>query len=290
MNENRILALGPAGTNGHEAALIAGSDIYRNGKPVIVDFCDRNADVLIRAEKESCPGVVPIENTSRGLVSDVVEGYWLKQTEPPEICVIGQIELPIRHHLMTKSGFILSEIHKVLSHQQALDQCKGTLAKLGITRTSSEVSTAYAAEQVAKHPGKAGYHTAAIASELAAKTYGLRIVKKDIQDSPNNSTRFHVIGKHRPRPTRCDRTALLFKVQNKARALMNALWSFGVEDINMTSIHSISLGSKHEYAFYCEVDCHVLTPKGQDAFARFKTVVDWHLILGSFPISMGEGD
>lgn len=277
----KILALGPAGTHGHEAAkIIIGQKQWHEG--IEIEFCERNVEILKGVEQERCLGIAPIENTTAGLVTEVIKGYWMKQQLPPTIRVIAELTLPIEHHLLVHPSVqSLEQITDVVSHPQALQQCASNLDKLGIKRRRPSQSTAAAAAEITSLDSYKAH--AALASRFAAEVYNLKVIQEHIEDIRGNQTRFHVLGHESVAPTGNDRTALLFRVIDKPRSLLNALWAISADDANMSSIHSIPLGLKGHYAFYCEFDCHLETPKGQGILNRLRTVADNIIVLGSFP-------
>jgi len=290
----KIITLGPAGTYGHEAteAVLDWLFLEHSVKPDI-EFVPRNIEILNSVSKTQNLGVVPIENSTEGLVSEVIKGFWLRQADNevarPPIYVVGETKIPIRHQLLVHPSINrIEELTAVASHTQALGQCKENLDRLGLMIRKPTNSTAAAAQSVAND--LAFRTTGAIASRFAGKVYGLKALQENLEDFPGNATRFHIVG---PAPKRTvsenNRTALLFWVPNKPRSLLNALWSIGMEEVNMSSIHSIPLGSRGQYAFYCEFDCHTKTDVGRKIIERMRTVVDRLFILGSYPQEIDEG-
>jgi prephenate dehydratase len=279
----KIMALGPAGTNGHEAANIARQLV--DWKDVIpdIEFSPRNAAILETALAQKCWGVVPVENSTAGLVSEVVKDFWIARGKNPGVYVVGEIELPVEHCLLVedREGFALGDVNEVVSHPQALAQCARSLDALGIALRTPAASTALAAKKVSS--GEKGPAVAAIASRFAAKTYGLRILKEGMEDVRGNATRFHVIGPKEAAPTGKDRTALIFHAQDKPRALLDCMWALCTEGTNLSSIHSIPLGLPGRYAFYCEFDRHLATDEGSTIMGRLGLVASGITILGSFP-------
>lgn len=283
----KICALGPAGTNGHEAAKMA-SEMLKLGQDgadqvTEISFCSRNDEILERVGRDKCFGVVPIENSSAGLVSEVVR-FWLKWAEVwLDLNVIGEILLPIEHHLLVHPSIQqVEELSGVMSHPQALAQCAKSLDRLGLKTRIPSASTAGAAAEVATN--SASRSVGAIASRLAGELNGLRVISQHIEDCSGNATRFHLVARRTlPSPTGNDRTAIIFCVPNRPRALLNPLWCIGTEEVNMSSIHSIPLGTPSEYAFYCELDCHSGDRKGVMILERMRTFTNKIIVLGSYP-------
>lgn len=285
-NTPKIAALGPAGTNGHEAALIASKRLFGEQKADIW-FCDRNQDVLRAVAEQGVYGVVPVENSAEGLVGEVIKGFWLPESQrnsTRRLYVIGEIHLPIEHCLLANPRLKkIEHVMEVISHPQALGQCAGNLDKLNISRRIPEKSTACAAKKISESANLTT--SAALASKFAGEIYGLRTLRENMEDVEGNTTRFHIIGPEMFEVTGNDRTAMLFHVKNVPRAQLNALWSIGAEDVNMTSSHSIPLGLPGVYAFYCEFDSHIRSDVGKRILQRMETVTSKIFVLGSYPQS-----
>lgn len=283
----KIITLGPAGTYGHEATEIALKLICSEYVgPATINFVARNVEILNGVAQMHCLGIAPIENSTEGLVNEIIKGFWLRRASNVlrvQAYVVGEVQIPIRHQLLAHPSISrIEELTAVASHTQALGQCKENLDQLGLMIRNPANSTAAAAQSVANDP--AFRTTGAIASRFAGKVYGLKVLYENLEDSSGNTTRFHIVGSAPNRKiTENDRTALLFWIPNKPRSLLNALWSIGTEEVNISSILSIPLGSQSQYSFYCEFDCHTETDVGRKILERMGTVVDRFFILGSYP-------
>lgn len=279
----KFYCLGPEGTYGHEAAVIT---MARRG---LLDdelvFCKSNLDVILSVESGEGIGVAPIENSSAGLVSDVIR-FWLdRKNKPIDVCAIGEIEISIHHQLLAHPSLKITDIKKVASHPQALSQCAGNLSKFNLGRTQAEDSTALAAK-LASEP-LANPNIAAIASKFAADVYGLNVLARDFNDFPANSTRFHVIVPHGDLtgpPSGYDRTAMIFEVRNEPKALLRPL--LALSGVNISSIHSIPLGVSGKYAFYCEFEEHVNSDQGRGIIKELEQYTEYLFIIGSYPKGM----
>jgi prephenate dehydratase len=281
----RIYALGPAGTNGHEAACRILQRTPEDSRPEI-KFSDSHAEVFERVVTEECYAVVPIENSSAGLVEET-KRFWLQQEDmqpPIALHVIGEVTLLITHALAVRKSLRTKPV-QVLSHPQALAQCREHLLRHELTNMSSTASTAGAGKLIAEDEKYA--QCAALVSPFAADIYRLRMLYEHMEDHRGNSTRFHVLGRTTCPPVGACRTAMLFWLKNAPRALMNAMWAIGVDGVNMTTIHSIPLGDPGQYAFYVEFDEHADTEKGKDVMKRLETVVERFFLLGSYPREEG---
>lgn len=287
---NKIAALGPAGTYGHQAAVIAQAVLAKRGIEVPeIWFQERNEDILVNTTimgSLGCYGVAPIENARAGIVREVVD-HWLVESKLGKrsgLYVIGEIHLPIRHCLLVNESIsTLDNVLKVISHPQALMQCAERLNVLGFdsSRQVPAKSTAEAAQIIATGLGMRP--NAAIASAFAAELYGLKIWEEILEKQPGNETRFHILGPTPVEPTGHDRTAIIFELPNIPSAINNVTAAIAEERVNMTSLMSIPLGSMNKYAFYIEIDCHMTTEVGR----RIRDKINLHTItpifLGSYP-------
>ncbi len=279
-----MYVLGPAGTNGHAAGLVSGNSRGLGSENIA--FCSNHLEVFALTERQGGYGVVAIENSLGGLVSEVMQ-YWVNQKDESVLYIVGEVHLPIAHHLLVDPRITeLSDIRSVTSHEQALRQCQVNLSQLGLHVGSAYSSTAHAAMEIGKTvhlPFASG--TAALASRLAARIYGLKILREHMEDVKTNSTRFHVVGKMPTELTGRDRTAALFWIPNRPRALADILSAIGTQDVNISSMHAIPLGTMGSFAHYVEFDCHRYDERGAKIIPIMKILTDRMIILGSFPKS-----
>lgn len=218
-------------------------------------------------------GVVPIENSTEGIVGPTLDGF----IDSP-LNILGEITLPISHHLMARGS--LKGVQKIYSHPQAIAQCRGWIEQNvpGIPVVEAE-STARAAERAAED-GEA----AAIAGEFAAEVYGLKILKRHIEDNSNNMTRFWVIGKKFPPRSGHDKTSILFSVKDEVGILYRMLEPFYKNGINLTKIESRPLKKKAwEYIFFLDLDGHYEEKKVRDAVRALDKRCLFLKLLGSYP-------
>ncbi|MBN2067963.1 MAG: prephenate dehydratase [Candidatus Diapherotrites archaeon] len=217
-----IAYLGPKTTFTHAAAL------HKFGSTAELVAHDSISSVFNSVEKrESDYGVVPIENSIEGSVSHTLDMFL-----DSSLNIVAEIMLDVKHHLLSNSP--LKGTKTVYSHPQAFAQCRTWLAKnLPNAELVEASSTARAAELASKNK-----ESAAIASEMAAEEFSLKIVSKCIEDSSSNVTRFIVIGKEQNQKTGKDKTSIMFSVQHKPGALFSALQPFQKHGLNMTKIES----------------------------------------------------
>lgn len=282
MSKTKVLVLGPQGTNSHEAA----NEFCRRNKlnPSYI-FCETNTDVLmgILAGKAEI-AIVPIENSSAGLVSDVVR-FWIEQAlDTHKIGVIGEVKLKISHNLISsKTTGDVSEVTRVISHPQALAQCARYLSRKKIKILEPASSTAEAVRKITESAGM--NNVAAIGSLFAAELHNLHILKENIQDHPENTTRFHVISQQKKTPRiGLNRVAVTFWLRNEAGALVRTLGAIGTAGLNMSTIHSIPLGNPNSYAFYVEFEENDESEIAQSVLTLIKRTTQKMIVMGWYPI------
>jgi len=221
-------------------------------------------------------GVVPIENSSEGTVYhtlDMFLGSALK------IC--GEVELRIHHHLMGRMN-ALADVKRVCAHAQALAQCRGWLDEhLPEVERVAVSSNAEGARRARDERA-----TAAIASQAAAEIYGLTLLADEIEDRPDNTTRFLVVGRKLFSPSGADRTTLLVSATHTddSGALFRLLEPLAEHRINMTRIESRpSRKRKWDYVFFIDVEGHVSDPPLAKALASLQKRASLFKVLGSYP-------
>jgi chorismate mutase / prephenate dehydratase len=225
-------------------------------------------------------GVVPIDNSTDGRIADTLEMF----LRLPQLRVSAEVRLRVHHNLLANCE--QQEIRRVYSKPQALSQCRTWLAKHVPHASLIEVtSTAAAAELAVREPG-----AAAVASRQAATRYGLRILFTDIEDNPNNETRFAVIGHLMGERTGHDKTAVMFRVPHQPGALVNALDVFKQGKINLTWIESFpARAPQPEYVFFVDFEGHAEDTKVARTLKALQEHCEEVTVLGSFPIATVSG-
>ena len=221
-------------------------------------------------------GVVPIENTTEGVVSHTLDLF-----ADFSLQVCAEVVVRVSHHLLSAQPD-LKKIKKVYSHPHALAQCRQWLV-LNIPQAflKETESTAQAALKASHEK-----NTAAIASAIASSVYGLPIVKKEIQDQPHNFTRFLVIGNHAAGPTGRDKTSILFTIRDEVGGLHKVLAPLAEAGVNLTKIESRPLKKKAwEYMFFADLDGHMEEPLIAAALDEVKRKCVVFKIIGSYPKS-----
>lgn len=238
--------------------------------------CEKLEDVFKSVQHEEVPfGIVPIENSLEGSISrtyDLLLDSSLK--------VYGQIELRIVHCLIAHPGSHLDSIKKVYSHPQALAQCQTFLRHLGYELIPT-YDTAGSVKMIKENGTEDG---GAIAGSRAAEVYGMEIIAREIEDNPNNFTRFFIISGQDFAPSGNDRTSIAFSVKHKPGALYEALRQFAERNINLTKIESRPTKQKPwEYNFYIDFDGHREDYAVKQLLRSLERVSLFVKVLGSFP-------
>lgn len=220
--------------------------------------------------------VVPAENSTEGVVGRTLD---LLLATPLRIC--GEVELRVQQNLLCRTDD-LSSIKKIYSHAQSLAQCNGWLSQnLPRAERVPVTSNADAARRAAEEAG-----SAAVAGEAAAERYGLNMLAKGIEDDPNNTTRFLVLGNLDPAPTGKDRTSLVVSAENKPGAVHALLTPLAQHRVSMTRIESRPARSRlWEYMFFIDVEGHQQDKGVSAALAELKARAPYLKVLGSYPIA-----
>ncbi len=221
-------------------------------------------------------GVVPLENSTDGGVSDTLDMFM----RLPQLRICAEVRLKIHHNLLANCEQEL--IRRVYSKPQALAQCRNWLSKnLPHADLKDVSSTAVAAQLAAQEPG-----AAAVASRQAAVKYGLRILYANIEDYPHNETRFAVIGPQETDRTGHDKTALMFKVPHHPGSLVDALEVFKSNKLNLSWIESFPAKTgKQEYIFFVDFEGHQDDPKVKRALQGLEKYCEQLAVLGSYPLT-----
>jgi chorismate mutase/prephenate dehydratase len=219
-------------------------------------------------------GVVPVENSSQGIVSHTLDMFLHS-----DLKICGEIELRIHHNLLTQAQS-LDQIERVYSHQQSLSQCKTWIrSHLPTAELLAVSSNAEAARRVRTSPD-----AAAIAGRPAAEIYGLPVLFANIEDHPDNTTRFLVIGRQLFSSSGEDKTTLLLAGQEGPGLLHQLLEPFDRHKVNMTRIESRpSRMGKWEYVFFIDIVGHVEDEPVALALSDLAEVSKLTKVLGSYP-------
>jgi len=217
-------------------------------------------------------GVVPVENSTEGVINHTLDMFMRSS-----LTICGEVELRIHHHLIGRDR---DNIRKIYSHQQSLAQCREWLdAHLPEVERVAVSSNAEAVRRAAEEEG-----AAAIAGETAAEIYGVPVLEAKIEDNPDNTTRFLVIGKQKVPPSGDDKTSLLVSTPNRPGALYRLLAPFERNGISMSRIESRpSRLANWEYVFFIDINGHVDDEPVARALETLKADSPMFKVLGSYP-------
>jgi len=228
---------------------VACRTVYPSWEPLA---CASFADAFAAVNEAGAElAMIPIDNSSAGRVADI--HHLLPESG---LHIVGEHFQPIRHQLLVPRGTKLEDIKVVRSHVHALSQCRRIIRENG-WKAVVHADTAGAAQELAekKSPGEA-----AIASTLAAEIYGLEVLKKDIEDEPNNTTRFVIMAQEPVHPDPDEGpviTSFVFRVRSVPAALYKALGGFATNGVNITKLESyITDGSFTVAQFYADIEGH----------------------------------
>jgi len=226
-------------------------------------------------------GVVPVENSSEGVVSHTLDMF-----VSSDLKICSEVMLEVHHNLLSRS-ISLAGIDKVYSHPQAVAQSRAWLRdNLPNCQVLEVSSTARAAEMACQDPA-----AGAIASELAANIYDLNIIRSRIEDMVHNYTRFLVIGKNLSPRTGNDKTSVIFSIKDRVGALYHMLKPFAKKGINLTKIESRPTKQQPwEYVFFVDLIGHKDDEKVRDALEDLKDQCIFLKVLGSYPIAETRDD
>ena len=228
-------------------------------------------------------GVLPVENTSAGVFNEVYD--LLLRTK---LNIVGEEVFQIQHCLLAIDVVPLSKIRRVLAQWQALAQCSRFLAQLENCHKEPMADTAMAVRKVNEDQDLS---QAAIASEEAARIYGLKVLERNITDQPENLTRFIVVA---PKPVAVDlripaKTSLIIATAHEAGALLKALVVCERYGLNMTKLESRPRkGARFQYVFYLDFEGNIAEPRVDEALVELRGATSFLKILGCYPIANRE--
>ena len=275
----KVAYLGPPGTFTQMATFKQFGDAVESQPLVTVD------DVFREVTSESCHyGVVPVENSSEGVINHTLDNFLNSSLR---IC--GEVEIRVHHHLMMAADALdgggSDSIKRIYAHQQTLGQCRrwlnGHHPDLPLLAATSN---AQAAQQVRDEPG-----AAAIAGEMAAEIYDLRIVARQIEDESDNTTRFIVIGREDVAESGNDKTSIMVSTHNQPGALYKLLEPFHRHGVSLTSIETRpSRNGMWSYVFFIDFEGH----RNNHAIKGVLEEIDRDALevklLGSYPRSLSS--
>ena len=271
-HQGRAACLGPRGTHSEELALRLFGE---TGKKLVLYPC---IDAVIRAvaDQEVAECVVPIENSLEGAVNITMDTL----VHEVDLFITREVVWPVRNHLLVRRAN--KAVRTIVSHPQALAQCRRYLARhYPGAELKAMASTAEAAALVAS--GENG--CAAIGSQRAAEIHGLEVAGADIQDEPNNCTRFVVLGRTPAQPAGAEgKTSFVFQIDGeKPGSLWHVLEEFARRDVNLTRIESrparTGLG---QYVFFFDLEGSMANENIRAALDAVRPKSRWYKELGSY--------
>jgi chorismate mutase/prephenate dehydratase len=266
----RVAFLGPEGTFTHQAVKhqfgLSVHALPQGSIPSVFQAVERG---------QADYGVVPVENATEGVVDSTLDTF----LDSP-LRITAEILLPVEQALLLRHDLELAQVQRVYSHPQALGQCQRWLAS-HLAHALQVVASSTAEAARLAHEDAEG---AAVASELAAKLFDLRVAAEAIQDLSGNATRFLVLGRAAMPATGRDRTSLVVTVKDGPGALLHLLEPLARQGLNLTRIQSRPTRRKAwEHAFFLDVEGHELDAAVAGALAELRAVSAGVKLLGSYP-------
>lgn len=224
---------------------------------------------------ESDLGLVPIENS---LAGSIHRNYDLLLRH--SLYIVGETQLRVEHCLIANPGVNLADVKVVRSHPQALAQCEHHLSEMGV-----ETQAAYDTAGSVRDLRDSGAHdAAALASRLAAKIYGMEVLREGMEDDKRNYTRFLVLAREPVSPEGEVKTSIVFALKNAPGVLFRALGCFALRDIDLTKIESRPIpGSPWEYHFHLDFIGSQYHGPGQHALSHLGEMAMELRVLGTYP-------
>jgi chorismate mutase/prephenate dehydratase len=222
-------------------------------------------------------GVVPVENSTEGSVQPTMDMFL---TSPLKIC--GEVELPIHHFLLARHDNLQS-VERVFSHPQSLGQCRQWLR----THLPNAERVPVSSNAEAARRARGSDELAAIAGESAARVYDLNVLAGPIEDRPDNTSRFVVLGRDIFSPSGRDKTSLLLSGKDQPGLLFHLLEPLARNGVSMTRIESRpTRQGKWQYAFFLDIEGHIEDEAVKRALGELGPVSDLIKVLGSYPVAI----
>ncbi|MGC6480758.1 MAG: prephenate dehydratase [Porticoccaceae bacterium] len=269
----KVAYLGPEGTFTQEAALKHFGDSAVSIPQSAID------EVFREVLSGSCDyGVVPVENSTEGVISHTLDSF---MDSSLKIC--GEVELRIHQHFMVGENTDRKNISRVYSHAQSLAQCRQWLnSNFPAIERVAVSSNAEAAKRV-----QGEWNSAAIAGDMACELYSLEKLHEKIEDNPDNSTRFLIIGREEVPKSGKDRTSVVVSVRNKPGALHDLLEPFQRHNVDMTRLESRpSRNSNWTYVFFIDFEGHIEDQSVSNVLDELNSQVVELKVLGSYPCAV----
>jgi arogenate/prephenate dehydratase len=268
--KSRVAFQGEPGAYSHQA-------VHKMFGPDIEPYPCRSfedAFVAVVHKKAEC-AVIPIENTLAGSIHqnfDLLARHFLE--------IVAETSLRVEHNLIANPGVGLRQIKQIYSHPAALEQCSRLLRKFKTVEKVSYYDTAGSVKYIRDQGARTA---AAIASENAARIYGMKILKRGVEDEPENYTRFLALARRGRFPRGGSKTSIVFGLKNEAGVLFKALSVFALRNIDLSKIESRPIrGTPWEYLFYLDLLSDIRSRDCRNAFRHLKEMAPYFKILGSY--------
>jgi prephenate dehydratase len=251
------------------------------GEEIVTLPCRQFRDVFNAVEQgKSKFGIVPIENSTTGSVFQNLD-----LIIDSRVVVIGEVSLRVSLHFITNPGVKLKDIRVVHSHPQALEQCRLFLSSLPEIETIASYDTAGSVKDIRD---RKLLYAAAIASREAAIDCGMQIVREEIEDNPDNYTRFHIIALDSGDQQDANKTSIVFSMKNIPGALFKSLSVFALRDIDLLKIESRPIrGKRWKYLFYLDFAGNMHEERCINAIRHLEEITSLLKVLGSYRAAEG---
>ncbi|WP_298635375.1 prephenate dehydratase [uncultured Umboniibacter sp.] len=269
----RVAFLGPEGTFTQQAA------IKHFGKSAVARPMGAIDEVFREVAAGAVNyGVVPVENSTEGVVNHTLDNFI-----ESSVRICGEVELRIHHHLLVADTTKIKQISRVYSHAQSFAQCRKWLdANYPTVERVAVNSNAEAAKRI-----KSEWHSAAIAGDMAQELYDLQPIEEKIEDHPDNTTRFLIIGSEAVAPSGNDKTSIVVSLRNKPGALHDLLRPFYENGIDLTRVETRpSRNAKWTYIFFVDFIGHSEDAVVKSVLESIAANSGDLRILGSYPIAV----
>lgn len=268
----KIAFLGPEGTFTQQAAL------KHFGKAVTTTALGTIDDVFREVASGAVNyGVVPVENSTEGVVNHTLDSFM-----DTSLKICGEVDLRIHHHLLSGSQTRMDNVTRVYAHQQTLAQCRKWLdAHMPHLERVAVSSNGEAAKRL-----QGEWNALAIAGEIAADMYGLKVEQENIEDWPDNTTRFIIIGREDVPASGKDKTSMLVRMKNQPGALYHVLKPFNENGVDLTRVESRpSRSGNWSYVFFIDCLGHQNDPALATVIAALQEQALDVRLLGSYPVA-----
>ena len=264
----RVMCQGARGAFSHEAAKM----LFDGCEPQFTDTWENVIDAVKHGRVDY--GLLPVENSSTGSVHEVFDLIMANRCH-----IAAAVDVPVRHNVLTVPDATLSEVRTVVSHPQALAQCRAWIREHGLEEKSFG-NTATAAQYVASLGDRT---VAAIGSKEAAATFGLRVAQESVQTFDGNTTRFVAIARDLCVTDDANRITLMFCLPHVTGSLYHTLARFAFEGLNLTKIESRPLkNGTFEYAFYLDFEGHLREEHTVSLLCALSDELPQFVLLGNY--------